>query len=42
MTREINQSVTGYMVGDLLTSLIAGLVVFVTLAVLGLPWRTTS
>jgi predicted PurR-regulated permease PerM len=36
--REINQSVTGYVVGDLLTSIIAGLVVFVTLAVLGVPF----
>ena len=36
--REINQSVTGYVFGDLLTSLIAGVVVFVTLAVLGLPF----
>jgi predicted PurR-regulated permease PerM len=38
MAREINQSVTGYVVGDLLTSIIAGLVVFVTLAVLGVPF----
>jgi predicted PurR-regulated permease PerM len=38
MAREINQSVTGYVVGDLLTSLIAGAVVFVTLTVLGLPF----
>ena len=38
MAREINQSVTGYVVGDLLTSLIAGVVVFVTLSVLGLPF----
>jgi predicted PurR-regulated permease PerM len=29
MARAINQSVTGYVVGDLLTSLIAGVVVFV-------------
>jgi predicted PurR-regulated permease PerM len=36
--REINQSVTGYVVGDLLTSIIAGLVVFVTLTVLGVPF----
>ena len=34
---EINQSVTGYAFGNLLTSLIAGLVVFVTLTVLGVP-----
>jgi len=35
---EISQSVTGYAFGNLLTSLIAGLVVFVTLAVLGVPF----
>ena len=34
---EISQSVSGYAFGNLLTSLIAGLVVFVTLAVLGVP-----
>ena len=38
MAREINQSVTGYVVGDLLTSLIAGVVVFVTMLALGLPF----
>jgi predicted PurR-regulated permease PerM len=38
MAREINQSVTGYVVGDLLTSVIAGGVVFATLAILGLPF----
>ena len=38
MAREINQSVTGYVVGDLLTSIICGLVVFVTLAALGVPF----
>jgi predicted PurR-regulated permease PerM len=38
MAREINQSVTGYVVGDLLTSIIAGVVVFATLATLGLPF----
>jgi predicted PurR-regulated permease PerM len=38
MARAINQSVTGYVVGDLLTSLIAGVVVFVTMLVLGLPF----
>jgi predicted PurR-regulated permease PerM len=36
--REINQSVTGYVVGDLLTSVIAGVVVFVTLLALGVPF----
>jgi len=38
MAREINESVTGYVVGDLLTSVICGLVVFVTLAILGVPF----
>jgi predicted PurR-regulated permease PerM len=36
--REINQSVTGYVVGDLLTSVIAGVVVYVTLLILGVPF----
>jgi len=35
---DISQKVTGYMSGDLLTSLIAGTVVFVTLLVLGVPF----
>jgi predicted PurR-regulated permease PerM len=35
---EISQSVTGYAFGNLLTSLCAGLVVFVTLTVLGVPF----
>ena len=35
---EINRSVAGYALGNLLTSLIAGLVVFVTLAALGVPF----
>ncbi len=35
---EINQSVAGYALGNLLTSLIAGLVVFITLAALGVPF----
>jgi predicted PurR-regulated permease PerM len=35
---QIIQSVTGYALGNLLTSLIAGLVVFVTLTVLGVPF----
>jgi len=38
VSREINQSVTGYVVGDLATSVICGVVVFVTLAVLGVPF----
>jgi predicted PurR-regulated permease PerM len=35
---EVNQAVAGYMLGNLLTSLIAGVVVFVTLLVLGVPY----
>ncbi len=35
---EVNRSVTGYILGDLLTSLIAGIVVFVTLVILGVPF----
>lgn len=35
---EVNRSVSGYVVGDLLTSVIAGVVVFVTLLVLGVPF----
>jgi predicted PurR-regulated permease PerM len=35
---EVNRSVTGYAFGNLLTSLIAGLVVFITLAALGVPF----
>jgi predicted PurR-regulated permease PerM len=36
--RQINQSVTGYVLGDLLTSVIAGVVVFVALAATGVPF----
>ncbi|MFZ0666259.1 MAG: AI-2E family transporter, partial [Acidimicrobiales bacterium] len=35
---EVSRSITGYMVGDLLTSIIAGVIVFVTLTVLGVPY----
>ena len=35
---EVSQSVTGYMLGNFLTSLIAGTVVFVTLMILGVPF----
>ena len=38
IAREINQSVTGYVAGNLATSLIAGVVVFVDLVALGLPF----
>jgi predicted PurR-regulated permease PerM len=35
---EVNRSVTGYMFGNFITSVIAGVVVFVTLLVLGVPY----
>jgi len=35
---EVNRSVTGYMLGNLMTSVIAGVVVFVTLLILGVPF----
>jgi predicted PurR-regulated permease PerM len=35
---DVSRSVTGYMLGNLLTSLIAGTVVFVTLLILGVPF----
>jgi predicted PurR-regulated permease PerM len=35
---DVNGAVTGYMLGNLLTSLIAGVVVFVTLIILGVPF----
>ncbi len=35
---EVNSAVIGYMLGNFLTSLIAGIVVFVTLLVLGVPF----
>jgi predicted PurR-regulated permease PerM len=38
VTGEISQSATGYALGNLLTSLIAGVVVFVTLTVVGVPF----
>jgi predicted PurR-regulated permease PerM len=38
VAREICQSATGYALGNLLTSLIAGAVMFVTLALLGVPF----
>jgi predicted PurR-regulated permease PerM len=36
--REVNRSVTGYMLGNFLTSLIAGGVVFLTLLITGVPF----
>ncbi len=38
MAREVNQAVLGYMLGNLLTSLIAGAVVFVSLMVVHVPY----
>lgn len=35
---EVNRSVTGYILGDLLTSIIAGTVVFVALVIVGVPF----
>ena len=35
---EVNRAVAGYMLGNFLTSLIAGIVIFVTLMVLGVPY----
>jgi predicted PurR-regulated permease PerM len=38
VAREVNRSVTGYMLGNFLTSLIAGVVVLVTLLLMGVPF----
>ncbi len=38
IAREVSSSVTGYMLGNFLTSIIAGAVVFVTLLLLGVPY----
>src|SRR5262249_29964153 len=38
VARQVNRSVTGYMVGNLLTSIIAGAVVLVDLLLLGIPF----
>jgi predicted PurR-regulated permease PerM len=38
LAAEVNQAVAGYMLGNFLTSLIAGIVVFVTLLLLGVPY----
>jgi predicted PurR-regulated permease PerM len=35
---EISRSISGFVVGDVLTSIVAGIVVFVTLAALGVPY----
>ena len=38
IAREVSSSVTGYMLGNFLTSIIAGVVVFVSLLLLGVPY----
>ena len=38
VAREVNRSVTGYMLGNILTSVIAGAVVLVTLLLVGVPF----
>jgi predicted PurR-regulated permease PerM len=38
VSSDVNRAITGYMVGNLLTSLIAGVIVFVTLLFLGVPF----
>ncbi|MGH9006637.1 MAG: AI-2E family transporter [Acidimicrobiales bacterium] len=35
---EVSRSVTGYMIGNFITSFVAGIVVFITLTVLGVPF----
>ena len=35
---KVSRSISGFVLGDFLTSLIAGLVIFVTLAILGVPY----
>ncbi len=38
IAREVNRSVTGYMLGNVVTSIIAGVVVFIALLSLGVPF----
>ncbi len=38
IAHEVNRSVTGYMLGNILTSVTAGVVVFVTLLIVGVPF----
>jgi predicted PurR-regulated permease PerM len=38
IAREVNRGVTGYMLGNILTSIIAGAVVYVTLLIVGVPY----
>jgi predicted PurR-regulated permease PerM len=35
---EVSRSITGYMLGDFITSVIAGVIVFITLTILGVPY----
>ena len=35
---EVSRSITGYMLGDFITSIIAGVIVFITLTILGVPY----
>ncbi len=35
---EVSRSITGYMLGDFITSIIAGVIVFVALTILGVPY----
>ena len=39
---EVSRSISGFVVGDVLTSIVAGIVVFVTLAALGVPYALLS
>ena len=38
ISAEVNRAVAGYMLGNLLTSLIAGIIVFATLMIVGVPY----
>jgi predicted PurR-regulated permease PerM len=38
VSSDVNRAVTGYMLGNTLTSVIAGVVIFVTLMILGVPY----
>jgi predicted PurR-regulated permease PerM len=38
VSADVNRAITGYMLGNLLTSIIAGAVVFVTLMIVGVPY----
>jgi predicted PurR-regulated permease PerM len=38
ISAEVSRSITGYMIGDFITSIIAGVIVFVVLTALGVPY----